>query len=181
MFTCKNLYVPAPNSAFNIISDASVDFEDGEMNAVIGPSGCGKTTLIKAMLGIIPSKGEICLNGKRISKSEDLIGQVGFAPQFTCAYPMLTVEESIQSALDIAVADSRVKESRLEHILSVIGLLEHRTKLVSSLSGGQLRRLGLGIELANNPQIMCCDEVTSGLDPLSENAILDLHKKRHLF
>ena len=83
MFTCKNLYVPAPNSAFNIISDASVDFEDGEMNAVIGPSGCGKTTLIKAMLGIIPSKGEICLNGKRISKSEDLIGQVGFAPQFT--------------------------------------------------------------------------------------------------
>ena len=78
-----------------------------------------------------------------------LIGQVGFAPQFTCAYPMLTVEESIQSALDIAVADSRVKESRLEHILGVIGLSEHRIKLVSSLSGGQLRRLGLGIELAN--------------------------------
>jgi len=52
MFTCKNLYVPTPNSAFNIISDASVYFEDGEMNAVIGPSGCGKTTLIKAMLGM---------------------------------------------------------------------------------------------------------------------------------
>lgn len=174
MFTCKNLYVPAPNSVFNIISDASVEFKDGEMNAVIGPSGCGKTTLIKAMLGIIPSKGNICLNGKQISKSEDLIGQVGFAPQFTCAYPMLTVEESIQSALDIAVADSRIKESRLEHILSVIGLSGHRTKFVSSLSGGQLRRLGLGIELANAPQIMCCDEVTSGLDPLSENEILDL-------
>jgi len=174
MFTCKNLYVPAPNSAFNIISDASVDFEDGEMNAVIGPSGCGKTTLVKAMLGIIPSTGKISLNGKQISKTEDLIGQIGFAPQFTCAYPMLTVEESIQSALDISVADSHIKKSRLEHILGVIGLSEHRTKLVSSLSGGQLRRLGLGIELANNPQIMCCDEVTSGLDPLSENAILDL-------
>lgn len=55
-----------------------------------------------------------------------------------------------------------------------MGLGEHADKLVGSLSGGQLRRIGLGVELAGDPPAMCCDEVTSGLDPLSENSILDL-------
>ena len=58
-----------------------------------------------------------------------------------------------------------------------MGLSEHKDKLVGSLSGGQLRRIGLAVELANNPSTMVCDEVTSGLDPLSENSILDLLQK----
>ena len=53
----------------------------------------------------------------------------------------------------------------------------HAEKHIESLSGGQLRRIGLGIELATNPPAMFCDEVTSGLDPLSENTILDMLKK----
>lgn len=176
MLSCKNLTVKVPNSPEPILKNASVAFKPHAMNAVIGPSGCGKTTLIKAMIKILPSEGESFFCGEKINASEDLVGKVGFAPQFTCVHPMLTVREALQSALDISVRDSAAKAERIDYILKITGLCEHADKLVSSLSGGQLRRIGLGVELANDPTAMCCDEVTSGLDPLSENAILDLLK-----
>ena len=144
------------------------------MNAVIGPSGCGKTTLVKAMLGIIPSEGKSFFEGGEINSPDGLVGRVGFAPQFTCAHPMLTVAEAVGGALEIAGVPKSARAGRLAEILETVGLGEHADKLVGSLSGGQLRRIGLGVELAGDPSAMCCDEVTSGLDPLSENSILDL-------
>lgn len=144
------------------------------MNAVIGPSGCGKTTLVKAMLGIIPSEGKSFFEGGEIKSPDELVGRVGFAPQFTCAHPMLTVAEAVGGALEIAGVPKARRAERLAEILETVGLGEHADKLVGSLSGGQLRRIGLGVELAGDPPAMCCDEVTSGLDPLSENSILDL-------
>ena len=177
MLSCKNLTVRVPNSDEPILKNANVSFAPRAMNAVIGPSGCGKTTLVKAMLKIISAEGDSFYSGHKVDSSEDLVGKVGFAPQFTCVHPMLTVSEALESALDIAVADSTGRAERLESILSIVGLSEHKDKLVGSLSGGQLRRIGLAVELANNPSTMVCDEVTSGLDPLSENSILDLLQK----
>ena len=175
MLSCKNLTVRVPDGGI-ILKDACLSFVPNAMNAVIGPSGCGKTTLVKAMLKIIPSEGDSFYGNSKITKSEDLVGRVGFAPQFTCVHPMLTVKEALQSALDISVSDQSVKKERLERILCLIGLGDKADTLVGSLSGGQLRRIGLGVELACDPQTLVCDEVTSGLDPLSENAILDLMK-----
>ena len=174
MLSCKNLTVLPAGSSTPILDCASVNFKKGAMNAVIGPSGCGKTTLVKAMLKIIDSTGESFCDGKIINSSEELVGRVGFAPQFTCAHPMLTVSEAVSGALEIAGVPAKSREQRLLQILETVGLTEHSEKLVGSLSGGQLRRIGLGIELAGDPAVLCCDEVTSGLDPLSENSILDL-------
>jgi hypothetical protein len=72
------------------------------------------------------------------------------------------------------VPDADERRRRLESVLGVTGLAPHRNKRVSSLSGGQLRRLSLGIELTLDPACMVCDEVTSGLDPQSEDQILAL-------
>lgn len=174
MLSCKALTVRVGNSPAPILNNAEIEFEADAMNAVIGPSGCGKTTLIKAMLKIIPSTGDSFFCGEKINSSEDLVGKVGFAPQFTCVHPMLTVREAVASALEISISDPEERAGRLDNILKIVGLQEHSDKLVSSLSGGQLRRIGLGVELACDPPVMCCDEVTSGLDPLSENSILDL-------
>ena len=173
MLSCNNLSVLTSDGK-SILNNASVGFKPKAMNAVIGPSGCGKTTLIKAMLKIIDSSGDSYFCGQKIQGSEDLVGKVGFAPQFTCAHTMLSVGEVVKNALDFSISDANVKKSRVSEILEIVGLSEHINKLVGSLSGGQLRRIGLALELANDPTLMCCDEVTSGLDPLSENAILDL-------
>ncbi len=150
------------------------------MNAVIGPSGCGKTMLMKAMLGLVPVEtgGEVWLDGEQVFKPEDLLGRVGFAPQFSIAQPKLTVEECLRYGLALTVADEESRPARLEYVLGVVGLEPHRDKRVESLSGGQLRRLGLGLELLVDPPTLICDEVTSGLDPNSESAILELLREQ---
>ncbi len=174
MLSCKNLTVRVGDMSEPILSKASVSFKAGAMNAVIGPSGCGKTTLLKAMMRLIPREGQSFFDSVEIKSSEELAGKLGYAPQFTCAHPKLTLTEAIESALKISVRDKSLIKRRTGEILRIIGLEAHAQKHIESLSGGQLRRIGLGIELATNPPALFCDEVTSGLDPLSENSILDL-------
>ena len=174
MLSCQNLTVQAGPNGPLILDHATARFLPNGLNAVIGPSGCGKTTLMKAILGILSSTGEAYLNNEVIRCTEDLIGKVGFAPQFTTAQPQLTVKESLLYALELAVLDSAERRRRLASVLDVTGLAVHQDKRVSSLSGGQLRRLSLGLELTLDPACMVCDEVTSGLDPQSEDQILAL-------
>ncbi len=174
MLSCQNLTVQAGPGGPVILDHARARFLPNGLNAVIGPSGCGKTTLMKAILGILPSTGEAYLNNEVIRCTEDLIGKVGFAPQFTTAQPQLTVKESLLYALELAVPDLAERQRRLSSVLDVTGLAVHQDKRVSSLSGGQLRRLSLGLELTLDPACMVCDEVTSGLDPQSEDQILAL-------
>jgi ABC-type multidrug transport system ATPase subunit len=174
MLSCANLTVRAGADGPVILDGATARFLPKGLNAVIGPSGCGKTTLMKAILGILPSEGEASLAGTPIASTADLVGKVGFAPQFTAAQPQLTVNESLDYALRLAVPSAAERRRRLESVLKVTGLAPHRDKRVSSLSGGQLRRLSLGLELTLDPPCMVCDEVTSGLDPQSEDQILAL-------
>ncbi len=176
MLSCRDLTVSAPDSGEPILKNATLSFLPKAMNAVIGPSGCGKTTLVKAMLKILPSSGASYFNGMEITRSENLVGRVGFAPQFTCVHPMSTVREALRDAMNISVDKSLQKPGTIDRILKTVGLTEHGGKLVKSLSGGQLRRMGLAVELVSDPALLCCDEVTTGLDPLSENSILDLMK-----
>lgn len=174
MLSCENLTVRAGADGPVILDGADARFLPRGLNAVIGPSGCGKTTLMKAILGILPSTGVASLAGQPITCTEDLIGKVGFAPQFTAAQAQLTVAESLEYALELAVPDAVERTRRLESVLGVTGMSPHRDKRVSALSGGQLRRLSLGLELTLDPACMVCDEVTSGLDPQSEDQILAL-------
>ena len=172
MLSCNELSVDASPNGPRILDRAAAQFKGGALNAVIGPSGCGKTTLVKAMLGILPSEGEVHFAGTRVQSSADLLGKLSFAPQFSIAHQGLTVEEAICYALELCVTDANVRVQRLREILNRIGLSEHHDKRVGDLSGGQLRRLGLGLELVSDPPCMVCDEVTSGLDPQSEDDIL---------
>ncbi|HBR92615.1 MAG TPA: ABC transporter [Opitutae bacterium] len=172
MLACNDLTVEIQPAGVRILDRATALFKPRGLNAVIGPSGCGKTTLVKAMLGILPSEGAISYAGEPVRQSSDLLGKLSFAPQFSIAHERLSVAEALCYALDLCVRDGAVKAERLEEILRRIGLAEHRDKRVSDLSGGQLRRLGLGLELVGDPQCMVCDEVTSGLDPRSEDQIL---------
>ncbi|HAV13823.1 MAG TPA: ABC transporter, partial [Opitutae bacterium] len=160
MLSCKELSVEVGANKTRILDRANAGFKGNALNAVIGPSGCGKTTLVKAMLGILPSTGDVHYGDKPIRDSADLQGKLSFAPQFSIAHERLRVEEALRYALDLCVVDKAAKIERLEEILKRIGLGEHRTKRVDSLSGGQLRRLGLGLELVGDPETMVCDEVT---------------------
>lgn len=176
MLTVRSLTVTAPgNDARVLLRGIDADFATGGLHAIIGPSGCGKTTLVKALLGIFPkSEGQVAFDGRPVATSDDLVGHIGFAPQFSIANPRLTVAETLASTLDLLVSDSALKASRHEAILETTGLSSIRDTLAGDLSGGQLRRLGLALELVNDPAWLVCDEVTSGLDPKSEDHILSV-------
>ena len=157
MLSCKNLTVRVDGSAEPILSDATLSFKPHAMNAVIGPSGCGKTTLLKAMMRLVEREGKSYFCGEEILSSESLSGRVGYAPQFTCAHPKLTVLEAIEGALKIGERDLSKISTRAKKILKIIGLEAHSEKFIESLSGGQLRRIGLGLELAADPPAMFCE------------------------
>ncbi len=174
MLACRSLDVlPRPGSA-PLVRAADADFAPGRLHALIGPSGCGKTTLLKGLLGILPTRGEILLRGAPAPDRETLLREVAFAPQFSIAHGKLTVGEALAAALRLyrKTHDNTAVAARLPALLGLVGLAERADTLVEKLSGGQLRRLGLALELATEPACLLCDEVTSGLDPRSEDQIL---------
>lgn len=177
IFHGRELRVFAAVGGVSLVSAAEVRFAARRMHAVIGPSGSGKTSLLRGMLGLLPCAGEVYLGTERLLPDSGLAGRVGFAPQFSIAQPHLSVRETFRYALEMTVADASVRAPRLAHILAITGLAPHADKRVGNLSGGQMRRLGLGLELVSDPPVLVCDEVTSGLDPRSEDEIITMLRK----
>jgi ABC-type multidrug transport system ATPase subunit len=174
MFLTQGLTVTAPDGSKTLLAGVDASFPRVGLHAIVGPSGCGKTTLAKALLGLETSTGRVEFEGRAVREPGDLTGKVGFAPQFSIANPKLTVEESLSYALALLVRPAEARQPRMGWILRTVGLEGARNTRVENLSGGQLRRLGLGLELVNDPAWLVCDEVTSGLDPRSEDQILDV-------
>jgi ABC-type multidrug transport system ATPase subunit len=174
MLACRSLDVLPRPGASPLIRSADADFAPRRLHALIGPSGCGKTTLLKGLLGILPTRGEILLRGRPAPDRDTLLREVAFAPQFSIAHGKLTVAEALAAALRLYREnhDKTLVAARLPDLLALVGLAERADTLVEKLSGGQLRRLGLALELATEPACLLCDEVTSGLDPRSEDQIL---------
>ncbi len=173
MLACRNLTVRPRLGAAPLVHGATACFPSGGLHALIGPSGCGKTTLLKGILDILPSEGEVSLHGRVLVSREELLREVAFAPQFSIAHAKLTVAEAVSCALRLyQKQDQSSLVARNAELLQLVGLSERGGTLVEKLSGGQLRRLGLALELTTDPTCLLCDEVTSGLDPRSEDQIL---------
>jgi ABC-type multidrug transport system ATPase subunit len=180
------LEVPGPgdteeNDTLRLLDEVSFTVPPEHLLAIVGPSGCGKTTLLKVITGILEqTEGELKWDGRDLKNEEDLHpGDLGYVPQFSVAYDLLTVEESIASAMALRtqLADTDEFIPALDYILEVTGLTDLAERRVKVLSGGQKRRLGLALELVTDPCLLLCDEVTSGLDPKSEAEITKLLHK----
>ncbi len=151
--------------------------EGGQLVAVLGPSGCGKSTLIKTIAGLREaSSGKAIWKGRDLSEQDFEPDEVGYVPQFSIAHEKLEVWECIEDAIRLRSAGLSREEldARVDSVLSEVGMLEIAEKRVEVLSGGQRRRLALGMELVSSPDLLLCDEVTSGLDPRAEDEITEL-------
>lgn len=168
----------AENSTLHLLRDVTFNVPPAHLVAIVGPSGCGKSTLLKVITGILEqTHGELLWDGRDLSDEEDLHpGDLGYVPQFSVAFDLLTVEESIASAMALRTQLAKTEDfiPSLDYILEVTGLTHLADRQVKVLSGGQKRRLGLALELVTDPCLLLCDEVTSGLDPKSEREITDL-------
>ena len=159
-----------------LLSGISAWYPASHFGAIIGPSGCGKSTLLKVIAGIIPhTSGSISWQGKNLEETDLPPHELGYVPQFSCTQPLLTVRENlIYSARLRRKGSASEIEAIVEGVEEETGLTELQDRRAGVLSGGQLRRLALAMELTTQPSLLLADEVTSGLDPKSEEEITAL-------
>jgi len=141
--------------------------EEGEVFALLGPNGAGKTTLIRILAeGLGYDSGEIAVFGEPLSKRTARL--IGYAPQASVAYDLLTVEENLRFYADLYDAPKeRVKKLILEFSLPA-------KKKARELSGGFKRRLNLAIALLYEPRLLILDEPSAGLDVPSRRELWNL-------
>jgi ABC-type multidrug transport system ATPase subunit len=158
-----------------LLQDVSLSLQGaGGLVAILGPSGCGKSTFLKVVAGILGhTEGKVVWRGTELGDDADFdAGEVGYVPQFSIAHEGLTVGECFEDAMRIRGLAVAGNPDSVEAIATRVGLDVSRR--ISVLSGGQRRRLALGLELMSEPEILMCDEVTSGLDPRSEEEVVGL-------
>lgn len=163
-----------------LLSEVTARFPRGEVCALLGPSGSGKTTLVRAVAGMAEtSGGSLHWQGVDLDLEDLPPSQIGYVPQFTISEENLSAEENVVLALRLRVAGLAGAQlsARATELLDLTGLSSAAPTLSKHLSGGERRRLALAMELASEPALLLCDEVTSGLDARSEREILDLLRR----
>lgn len=155
-----------------ILSDVSLSVNRGEMKVLIGPSGAGKSTFLQCLNYLIPpDKGELYLNGGRVTPSDKksltlLRQRVGMIFQDFNLFDHLTAQENVSIAL-IKVKKMSKREAALRAVseLERVGLSRRAGLYPAELSGGQKQRVAIARALAMDPEVILLDEPTSALDP----------------
>jgi len=161
----------------------SFAIDSGHLMAIMGPSGCGKTTLLKMLVGEYhPTDGDILLNG--ISLYKDFIffkRAIGYVPQEDLLFENLTVYENLYYFGRLYLPNNAKDDinRRINMILNQIRLADKRDLLVGSiadkrLSGGERKRLNIGIEALYDPSLFILDEPTSGLSSSDSEQVMNL-------
>ena len=161
-----------------VLNDLNLRIETGQITVIIGQSGGGKSVLLKHMIGLIrPDEGEVlfegvdtcCLSDRQLN---DVRQNFGMLFQNAALFDSMTVGENVAFPLR---EHTRLKEGEIEeiveHKLRQVGLKGVAHKMPSELSGGMQKRVGLARALALEPKIILFDEPTTGLDPITADAI----------
>jgi ABC transport system ATP-binding/permease protein len=158
------------------LDDIWCPIEPGEFIAVVGGSGAGKSTLMRMLLGMeTPTSGGVFINGVDLRQNYDRYrARIGYVPQDDIIHTSLTVEAVLGFAARLRLpidADIRVVVDRT---LKQIDMTHRRTAKIANLSGGQRKRVSIGVELIADPKLFFLDEPTSGLDPGLDRQMMSL-------
>jgi len=162
-----------------ILKNASGRIPSGEITAILGPSGAGKSTLASLLLGrgericVGGHSGIVALNGHQGSLNS-ILDRVGYVPQFDNLFEDLSVEETLVFSGSWRLPG----QFDLEGTLEVLELTHLRNQPIHVLSGGEKKRVSIGVEMIANPSVLVMDEPTSGLDAAA--AFLLMKKMRDI-
>ncbi|NXG05075.1 ABCA9 protein, partial [Sakesphorus luctuosus] len=156
----------------------SLNIYEGQITALLGHSGAGKTTLLNVLSGLtFPSEGSATIYNYRLSKTgdrEEIREIIGICPQFNTQFEVLTVKENLKTFAEIKGIKSKEVEREVQNILELLDISNIQDTQAEKLSGGQKRKLSVGIAMLGNPQVLLLDEPTAGLDPLSRHQVWSL-------
>ena len=150
----------------HILRGLSFEVPIGKVTTLLGRNGVGKTTLLKTLMGLVPSStGVITLNGADITKAPSykrVAAGIGYVPQGREIFPRLTVEENLLMGLATCPGSAKIPE-RVFDMFPVLKQMMHRRG--GDLSGGQQQQLAIGRALAFGPKLLILDEPTEGIQP----------------
>ena len=138
----------------------------GERIAIIGPSGAGKSTLLNLIAGfVLPTQGNIWLNGENHTRSAPYERPVSMLFQENNLFPHLTVQQNLALGLKTSLKLTALEQDQIEQVADAVGLTSFLSRLPNSLSGGQKQRVALARCLLRDKPILLLDEPFSALDP----------------
>ncbi|AEW77438.1 thiamine ABC transporter ATP-binding protein [Aggregatibacter actinomycetemcomitans ANH9381] len=157
----------------------------GELVAMVGPSGAGKSTLLNFIAGfVLPTRGEIWLNGENHTCSAPYERPVSMLFQENNLFPHLTVQQNLALGLKTSLKLTALEQQQLAQVADAVGLGAFLSRLPNSLSGGQKQRVALARCLLRDKPILLLDEPFSALDPELRmemlNLIDELCRSKHL-
>ncbi|MCF3639246.1 urea ABC transporter ATP-binding subunit UrtE [Rhizobium sp. TRM95111] len=163
MLSVENLHVAYGQS--EVIHGLDLTIAPGEIVAVMGRNGMGKTTLMKSLIGIVPSSRGVIRIGDRPIEMLESYQRVGaglsYVPQGRMIFSAMTVTENIETGL--TVTGERTVPDHIYELFPV--LLEMKSRRGGNLSGGQQQQLAIARALASRPKVLILDEPTEGIQP----------------
>uniref|UniRef100_A0A671XR07 Cholesterol transporter ABCA5 n=1 Tax=Sparus aurata TaxID=8175 RepID=A0A671XR07_SPAAU len=158
------------------------DIYEGQITALLGHSGAGKSTLMNILCGICPpTNGSATIYGTPVAEIADgseMKQLVGICPQFNIIFDVLTVEEHLRIFAAIKGIPPADIDAEVTKVLKDLDLEKIMTAQAKNLSGGQKRKLSVGIAILGDPKILLLDEPTAGMDPCSRHQVWSLLKSR---
>lgn len=161
------------------VRDTTVNMYEGQITALLGHNGAGKTTTMSMLTGFIPpTSGTAQVNGYDITQDITSVrSSLGLCPQHNILFDTMTVEEHLKFFARLKGCPSENVKKEVNEMIDILGLEMKRHKFSSTLSGGQKRKLSVGIALIAGSKVVILDEPTSGMDPGARRQTWDILQK----
>ncbi|MCT7822478.1 MAG: ATP-binding cassette domain-containing protein [Lactobacillus crispatus] len=166
------------------LDDVTISFRDQEFVAILGPSGSGKTTMLNVIGGLDRyDQGDLIINGKSTKNFKETDwdayrnNTVGFVLQNYNLIPHLSIIANVELGMNLSGVPKKQRHEKAIAALTEVGLKDHLNKRPNQLSGGQMQRVAIARAIANDPDILLCDEPTGALDTETSVQIMKLIKK----
>ncbi|MDR0286235.1 MAG: ABC transporter ATP-binding protein [Clostridiales bacterium] len=165
------------------LSNINMNIENGTFNILCGRSGSGKTTLLNILSTIdLPTSGRVFYNDIDITKLHEVERDnlrrtdMGLVFQSTALVSLMTAQENVEYALNIAGMPAKGRSKLATHWLDQVGIEDRKKHMPAQLSGGEQQRVGIARAIAHSPKLLFADEPTAELDTQTAFKIVDLFR-----